>query len=97
MEIKKNMKAGYQGKYDSMRAMAERLLKPVASGPEVIFSASAADKDKMRLYKTGGVVDSKKEMTKKEKAPLKLALGGVAKIRHKEANKKGQPIKPKKV
>ena len=56
MEMHGNMKCGYQGKNDSMRAEAERLLNHPGKVESVIYSKSAADKSKMRPYKKGGLV-----------------------------------------
>lgn len=101
------MKAGYQGKPDSMRDMANKLLSHPGSAPAVIPSKSAADKEKMRPFKTGGSVKSEKKESKvyeamenkvrvgasrkDKKGCAKFAMGGVAKIRHDEATASGQP------
>jgi hypothetical protein len=82
-EITKNMKAGYQGKKDSMRDKAEKLLNHPGHAADVYYSKSCADKDQMRPYKKGGSV--------KKDAPKKFAMGGVAKIRHDEATTQGLP------
>lgn len=82
-EITKNMKAGYQGKKDSMREKAERLLNHPGHAADVYHSKSCADKEQMRPYKKGGSV--------KKDAPQKFAMGGVAKIRHEEATSQGMP------
>ena len=61
----KNFKPGYQGKPDAMREMAERLAGSARGRePEIIFSKSAADRERIRPYKKGGMV-SKDGMTKK--------------------------------
>ncbi len=44
------MKAGYQGKYDSMRAKAEKLMSHPGHAADVYYSKSSADKSKMRPY-----------------------------------------------
>jgi hypothetical protein len=82
-EITKNMKAGYQGKKDSMREKAEKLLNHPGHAADVYYSKSCANKDHMRPYKNGGSV--------KKDAPQKFAMGGVGKIRHEEATKQGMP------
>lgn len=89
MQITKNMKAGYQGKHDSMRAKAEKLLDHPGHAKDVYYSKSCADKERMRPFKEGGHV-------KKHKDCQKFAAGGVAKIRHEEANADGTPKKMKK-
>jgi hypothetical protein len=62
MEINvKNMKAGYQGKADAMRDMAQRLMNHPGHAPDIIFSKSAADKEKMRPFKEGGMVKRDEE------------------------------------
>lgn len=102
MEIKKGLKAGYQGKKDSMRELAERLLNHPGHAKDVYPSKSAVEKEKMRPYKKGGHVKSMEmmndeKMKKKSDAKCsKFAMGGVAKIRHGEATKDGMPTKPKK-
>lgn len=71
MKITKNMKAGYQGKYDSMRAMAEKLLDHPGEAKAVYYSKSCADKERMRPYKAGGAVktrEPKSHEAKEEKA-----------------------------
>jgi hypothetical protein len=77
-EITKNMKAGFQGKKDSMREKAAKLMDHPGKAVDVYYSASCADKEKMRKYKSGGSVK-------------KYAMGGVAKIRHGEATAQGLP------
>jgi len=90
MEFTKNMKAGYQGKPDAMRAKAAKLLDHPGHADDVYYSKSCADKTKMRAYKEGGSV-------KKEKTTCqKFAMGGVAKIRHGEATVQGLPKEFKK-
>lgn len=61
MEITKNMKAGYQGKRDAMRAKAEKLLNHPGHAKDVYYSKSCADKEEIRPYKTGGHVKKHKE------------------------------------
>jgi hypothetical protein len=102
MKITKNMKAGYQGKHDAMRAKAEKLLDHPGSAKDVYYSKSCADKDRMRPFKEGGSVKAEEKMEhmkkggsmKKDKDcyPKKFAEGGVAKIRHGQATSEGQPI-----
>ena len=53
----KYLKSGYQGKPDQMRELAEKLTDPRRGHEaEFTFSKSAADKERMRPYKTGGMV-----------------------------------------
>jgi len=53
----KYLKSGYQGKPDQMRELAERLTDPRRGHEaEFTFSKSAADRERMRPYKTGGMV-----------------------------------------
>lgn len=100
MKITKNMKAGYQGKHDSMRAKAEKLLDHPGSAKDVYYSKSCADKEKMRAFKEGGSVKAEEKMEhykkggsmKKDKDCQKFAAGGVAKIRHGVATAEGKPI-----
>lgn len=61
MEITKNMKAGYQGKRDAMRAKAEKLLNHPGHAEDVYYSKSCADKEKIRPYKKGGHIKKHKE------------------------------------
>ena len=86
--MNKNMRAGYQGKNDSMRALADKLMNHPGVSKDVYPSKSAADREKMRPYKKGGSV--------KKTTCKKFAAGGVAKIRHGEATKSGKPKSPKK-
>lgn len=86
---------GYQGKKDAMRERAKEWLGNYGDqGSDVIYSASAVDKEKgrPRLYKTGGYV-AKDENYKKggRVCRQKFAAGGVAKIRHGEATASGAP------
>lgn len=74
----KSMKAGYQGKKDSMREKAAKLMNHPGKAEDVYYSNSCADKEKMRKYKSGGSIK-------------KYAMGGVAKIRHGEATAQGLP------
>jgi hypothetical protein len=108
MKITKNMKAGYQGKHDSMRAKAEKLLDHPGSAKDVYYSKSCADKEQMRPFKEGGHVKDHKKHEMKEsksyermehmkkgkdcKSPQKFAEGGVGKIRRGVATMEGQPI-----
>lgn len=77
--MNKNMRAGFQGKKDAMRELADKLMNHPETAKDVYPSASSADKEQMRLYKKGGPVK-------------KFAAGGVAKIRHKQATKSGSPL-----
>lgn len=99
MKITKNMKAGYQGKHDSMRAKAEKLLDHPGHAKDVYYSKSCAEKEKIRPFKEGGSVmkEEKMEMKKggsmkkdKDCCPKKFAAGGVAKIRHEQATADGK-------
>lgn len=80
-KITKNIKAGYQGRKDSMREKADKLMNHPGKSVDVYYSKSCADKEKQRLFKKGGCV---------EDLP-KFAMGGVAKIRHEEATPQGLP------
>lgn len=66
-----HIKAGFQGKPDAMREKAEKMLGKSTKAPDVIYSKSSAENEKMRPYKKGGSV----------KSCNKYAMGGVAKIR----------------
>lgn len=48
------MKAGYQGKPDAMRDMAEKLMDHPGHAKDVYYSKSCADKETMRPFKEGG-------------------------------------------
>lgn len=76
----KHMKPGYQGKSDAMRDKAEKMLGGSGNAPDVIYSKSCAEKEKMRPYKGGGSV----------KSCHKYAAGGVAKIRHGQSTPSGK-------
>lgn len=91
--MNKNMRAGFQGKHDSMRALADKLMGHLGEAKDVYMSASAADKEKIRPFKKGGYV---KKSTKSESSCKKFAAGGVAKIRHNQATKSGAPLPPSK-
>ena len=91
--MNKNMRAGFQGKHDSMRALADKLMNHPGEAKDVYMSASAADKEKMRPFKKGVHV---KNSTKSASSCKKFAAGGVAKIRHKQATKSGAPLPPSK-
>ena len=88
MDFNKNMRAGYQGKKDPMRELADRLMNHPGAAVDVYESKSAANKSRMRPYKKGGAV--------KKDTVQKFAMGGVAKIRHGVATAQGQPKSPKK-
>jgi len=64
MYFNKNMKAGYQGRKDSMRNMAESLMDHPGHAEAVYFSKSAADRERMRPYKDGGHVKQRKDVMK---------------------------------
>ena len=78
-------RAGYQGQHDVLRAMADRLMNHPGEAPDVILSQSAPQFEKRRPYKKGGSVKNQRCQT--------FAAGGVAKIRHQEANAPGSPRK----
>lgn len=85
----KNMRAGFQGKKDAMRELADKLMNHPGTAKDVYPSASSADKEQMRLYKKGGHV---KNSTKSGDSCKKFAAGGVAKIRRKQCTKSGSPL-----
>lgn len=60
-----NMKAGYQGKKDSMREYANKVADHPGHAPDTVYSKSCADKERMRLYKEGGFVNKDEEEDKK--------------------------------
>lgn len=91
-----NLKAGYQGRPDSMREEAEKLMKHPGSIPDVIFSSSAADSMPMRKFKTGGSVLAPRRKNERENCK-KFAYGGAAKVRHGVATAEGMPIEKKRV
>ncbi len=108
--MNKNMRAGFQGKHDSMRALADKLMNHPGEAKDVYMSASAADKEKMRPFKKGGHVKKEEyghgghvkkssksgSSCKTKTAKSNYAAGGVAKIRHKECTKNGSPLPPSK-
>lgn len=102
--MNKNMRAGFQGKHDSMRALADKLMNHPGEAKDVYMSASAADKEKMRPFKKGGHVKKEeyghgghiKKSDKSKSSCKKFAAGGVAKIRHNQATKSGTPLPPSK-
>ena len=63
MNINK-MKAGYQGKKDSMREFANKVADHPGHAPDIVYSKSCADKERMRLYKEGGYVSRDEEYDK---------------------------------
>lgn len=74
----KYLKSGYQGKPDQMRELAEKLTDPRRGHEaEFTFSKSAADRERMRPYKTGGMVkkDDREEDLNKVKTE-KALYGG---------------------
>jgi len=98
-------KAGFQGK-DAMRAKAEKLMGKVASASlKEKMPSSAVGKEKPRPYAAGGLVKGAKNpnaemsLASRDKAPMKkggcvkMAAGGVGKIRHDQATPAGKPIK----
>lgn len=99
----KNMKPGYQGKPDIMRERAEKLMNNPGShapGPDIIFSKSAADKEKMRPFKEGGMVTRDEEEEGKMKKGLLQSNYHIEKIRkdtskndEEKAYKKGGSVK----
>lgn len=74
----KNMKAGFQGKSDSMRDKAEKMLNMHADKGYDKKPAGAA-------YKEGGSVCKDGSHVKRQK----FAAGGVAKFRHGETTESG--------
>jgi hypothetical protein len=66
MDINK-MKAGYQGKKDSMREFANKVADHPGHAPDTVYSKSCADKARMRLYKEGGYVAKDEEEDKDKK------------------------------
>lgn len=87
MTITKNMKAGYQGKHDAMRAKAEKLLDHPGHAKDVYYSKSCADKEKMRPYKEGGRVKAHKEHEMKERSLKEHEK------KESKSHKKGEPLK----
>ncbi len=75
----KDRRAGYQGQPDAMRDMADRLM----DHPGNIEEGASAFKAR-QFFKKGGRVMKKGCAT--------FAAGGVAKIRHQQANAKGLPL-----
>ena len=53
----KKLRAGFVGK-DAMRDKADKLMKNCGKTKDVCHSSSSADKEKKRLYKQGGKVES---------------------------------------
>jgi hypothetical protein len=102
----KNMRAGFQGKKDAMRELADKLMNHPGTAKDVYMSASAADKEKIRPFKKGGHVKKEEyghgghvkkssksgSSCKTKTAKSNYAAGGVAKIRHKQATKSGAPL-----
>jgi hypothetical protein len=86
----KNMRAGYQGQHDSMRALADKLLDHPGHVADNDMSEFNAEQERMRRFKEGGGV--KKKGCSKTPATQKYAAGGVAKIRHKQATKAGKVL-----
>ena len=48
--MNKNMKAGFQGKNDSMRDLAHRMLSKPGEAKDTYYSKTCANKDKIRPY-----------------------------------------------
>lgn len=69
MDINK-MKAGYQGKKDSMREFANKVADHPGHAPDTVYSKSCADKARMRLYKEGGYVGKDEEEEDRDKKYL---------------------------
>jgi hypothetical protein len=89
MEINvKNMKAGYQGKPDAMREMAQRLMNHPGKCPDTIFSSTAADKEKMRPYKEGGRVSTDDDEEGKMKRGMLSTNFHIEKIKKDAAKEK---------
>jgi hypothetical protein len=84
----KERRAGYQGKSDAMREMADKLMNHPGHTPDVILSKSAPSLEKRRPYQKGGAV--------KKQRCQKFAIGGVARIRLGAANAKGLPLPQRK-
>lgn len=53
----KDMKAGYQGKHDAMRSLAEKLMKHGGHAKDTNLSKDNMNKPYMRPYKEGGRVE----------------------------------------
>lgn len=102
-KMNKNMKAGYQGKPDAMRALAEKLLNHPGKAKDVYYSASCADKESIRPYKTGGHVkesEERMEVPKQIISHLKRTMreeegekyGDIKLLRHLKSNPKDRQI-----
>lgn len=82
--MNKIMRAGYQGKPDAMRKLADKLTNHAAS-------ASEPAPEEYKKGGAAGVKSNKAQKMESVKGCQKFALGGVAKIRHGAATKQGLP------
>lgn len=82
-----NMKAGYQGKKDSMREFADKLTKNAGHAPDIIYSKSCADKARMRIYKEGGMVKKDDEEKTLDQIKRERAMRGGQPLGSKLINK----------
>lgn len=92
----KHRKAGYQGKKDSMRDKAEKLMGYSGKLGECSDKSKAkgymgGGHAKKGEYMEGGPTRKMKGGTVKKNSVQKFAMGGVAKIRHEEATSQGLP------
>lgn len=91
----KNMKPGYQGTQDSMRDLAEQMMKRKYKKGGVVSDTDSDKKVVENPYKKGGDVASKCTAMKKQA----YAMGGAAKVRlgmdTSEDTKKGSAKKVK--
>lgn len=89
--MNKNMKAGYQGKPDAMRKMAQKLMDHPGHAKDVYYSKSCADKEKMRPFKNGGHVKNDKEMPRHLKRVIREEegekWGDIKLLKHMEKSK----------
>ncbi len=86
--MNKNMRAGYQGKKDSMREMADRLMNHPGHAKDIYFSKSAADKEPMRPFKEGGFVNKNDLLGKEKKISKQTRISTVMDMKDKEDAKK---------
>lgn len=68
MSLKQDTKAGYQGKFDAMRALAEKLMGKGGHAKDVNLSKDNMNIPYMRPYKEGGMVerDSRQQVANME-------------------------------
>jgi len=59
MNRNRNLRAGYQNKPDAMRELADKLMNHPGTAKDVNMSRSAAEQERMRMYKSGGSVKKK--------------------------------------